>query len=423
MSENIYQRATLSVFESNLRRGIDGPVTFLELERRGKQLSEEYSRKEYANLLKDGIAIGVLGSNFVAQISEEVELKGGIIKWLSRLTAKTTSPKSGRKTVYRKDSTVIERSRQPDNWRTGSKAEEQKLLQRTVSFTPLEEWLENQSQNKKILKKEERDRIAMKRNSRVAKAMSQWENNSNNEYIARSVIQKVVQISEKNGVRNIDQLETMLMNNLNKGISQPIIFIWGPPYENQGKKQNSFIKGQPEYKMLLDIENVLDILEETGLQTKPILIYADLYGSQINGIPQAELINYLEEIVKNSPINFIITSISEILLQNNLDNFYSSDDSSPSIEETRSAKKIQLKLGRNISDKEAFLLASIYRTARLNEGRLLSEGFYLNGERIEDVIKLATASNKEKDDPYEPNLPRFYVKKMYRAAWNKPRVE
>ena len=131
----------------------------------------------------------------------------------------------------------------------------------------------------------------------------------------------------------------------------------------------------------------------------------------------------MNEIRKFSQNSFTITTISEIIRQNNMLNFYFSNDSSPNIEEIRSAKKIQFKLGRGATYQEAVRLASIYRASRLNEGWLLTDGFYLNGERIQDIIKLATAPNKEKDDPYEPGLPRFYVKNMIRAAWNKPRIE
>lgn len=423
--ENLYKRATQSVFESNFRKGFTNPVSFLELERRGRQLSKEYSRSKFEEILKQGIAVSFLGLDFIAQIGEEQDLRGGILKMLSRLTAKTTSPKRSRKTVYRRNSTVIERSRQPTNWRYGSKAEDQKLLQRTVNFTPLDQWLKVQDQESLSFKKNEQERIASKKNGVVARNIKQWKELENgsllNKKVSNSVLSTIIEISEKDGVRYIDNMRTRLINNFNKNIHQPVVFVWGPPYEEQGKKNNSFSKGQPEYKMLQDITNVLKNLEERGLQIKPILIYADLYGTKINGIPQVEVDKYFSEINKYSPNNFIITTISELIQQNNVRDFFS-DDSAPNIEEIRAAKKIQLKLGRGISYQEAFKLASIYRASRLNEGKLLTEGFDLNGERIDDVIKLATAPNKEKDDPYEPNLPRFYVKKMTRASWNTPRI-
>ena len=278
-----------------------------------------------------------------------------------------------------------------------------------------------QKQKKLISRKTERERIAIKRSSRVAKAMSQWENNQNNDIFAESIINKIKIISEKNSVRNIIEMKKRLLSNLDKNIPQPIIFIWGPPYENQGENKSSFSKDQPEFFMMKDIITTLKFLENTGLQIKPILIYADLYGTEINRIPQLEVDSYLEEIKLASPNNFTVTSISKIISQNNVPNFYSTENSSPTIEEIRSAKKTQLKLGRGITYQEALKLALIYRASRLNEGQLLTNGFELDGVEVQDVIKLATAPNKEKDDPYEPALPRFYVKNMTRAAWNKPR--
>lgn len=91
-------------------------------------------------------------------------------------------------------------------------------------------------------------------------------------------------------------------------------------------------------------------------------------------------------------------------------------------ENIHNATQVQAKLGRSITQAVARSLALQYKKERLAEGLLLTKGFWLNGERVDNVIKLATAPSRfRNDEPYEEDLPRMYIKNMTRAAWNRPR--
>lgn len=418
---NLSKSATVSAFQNQIDRGFITPqVQFIEIWRRAKERGSD-KILSLENQLTKGLVIGINGLKYIAEVNINCDVKIPIKKLSRTVNKSTKSPKTSRGTIYRRNSTTIERRVPAKNWADGQKAKEQTIFRQKVFLIPFNLWAKRQEELKQKFRKEEGQRIAVKRDSRVAKAMSQWKGESTNELLVKSIMNLIESISEKNGIRNNDEMQRRLTNNLDNNLPQSLVFIWGPPYERQGITRNAFAKNQPEIKMLQDIVAVIDSLEKTVLQILPILIYADIYGAQINGISDIEVQNYLEDIKQNVPDRFCVIQYSEILNQNsNLERFIL-ENVTPNAAEIRSATKIQSKLGRNLSPAKASELALIYKKTRLYEGQLLTNGFTINGVTVDNIIKLATAPSKEKDDPYEPELPRFYVKNMIRAAWNKSR--
>lgn len=417
----------------------DTPVMFKEITREARRVASALDREalkdaEVLQLLQQGVQVDFRSGNYITTLSEPQYLKGGIIKKLANTVDKRTkSPKTTRGTIYRRNSTVIERRRAAINWKTGDFARSEQRNRRKIGLIPLDQW-EMNKERKRLQKRTSIDDIRFERGEKAAR-----EQIANDELIKRfelydpeslltsEVIRLIQQSAEKNGVANREELERRLLNNCKSKRPQSIIFIWGPPYEGQGLRTDSFTN-QPEQQTLGSIAFFMKQLAKKGLPTQPILLYADTYGTDINGIPQDQVDNYFNQIRAALSPGFATLRWSQVKLQNNA--FYNlmrlqleKEFIIPSEKEIENAKRTQQKIGRNNLTLDAICgLARAYKMERIIEGRLLTRGFSYDGQSINCLIKLGTApSRQNNDDPYEPELPRFYLAGMPRAPWNKPR--
>ncbi len=239
----------------------------------------------------------------------------------------------------------------------------------------------------------------------------------------KKVFSFIKKISEKKGLTNGDELLNRFRLNIEIGQPQTVLVVWGPPYENQGC-QNVFEYKSPEEDMARNIINVVSQLDVI-VQTRLIILYADYYGTDINGIPSSVVENYGRQIKSYFKSIGELISWAELKKQN-LDVYKNLRDNLPvtyvlSPEEVSRAIFIQRKLGNVVTDSQARRIAMMYRRERTIEGTMLLEGFNWEGNRYNYIIKLGTAPNRLNDELYEPELPRFYVSGMPRAAWNRSR--
>jgi hypothetical protein len=246
------------------------------------------------------------------------------------------------------------------------------------------------------------------------------------EVITTAFMAKVETLVEKNGVARTPELYNQVLRSVNENKALPILFVWGPPYEGQGENTTLFEESTPESEMAQQIEKVIFDLS-VGINIRPILIFADSYGIEINGMHPNVVQTYLNTLRKRFCSFTEVIPWSFVRAENREDyeNFVAEamrQNITVSDENIHNATQVQAKLGRSITQAVARSLALQYKKERLAEGLLLTKGFWLNGERVDNVIKLATAPSRfRNDEPYEEDLPRMYIKNMTRAAWNRPR--
>lgn len=241
---------------------------------------------------------------------------------------------------------------------------------------------------------------------------------------AEATLSLIKKLSERHGISDENEILNRLKANIESSRPQMILAIWGPPYERQGY-QKVFNIESPEEKMARSIIDVVSSLSSTT-ETELLILYADYYGTDINGIPRDEVENYGQQ------IRWRFEDFGEFicwsqLKEEKLTRYESLRDSlsgtivEPDEDEVERALIMQNKLGNAITRERAIELAKMYRTERIIEGILLQEGFFWRDKYYNNIIKLGTAPSRANDEPYESQLPRFYVSGMPRAAWNTPR--
>lgn len=239
---------------------------------------------------------------------------------------------------------------------------------------------------------------------------------------AFSLIKK---LSESSGVVNQAEIRERLKTNIEKDQTQILLAIWGPPYERQGNDK-IFDSGSPEEEMAQALINVVNRVNKL-VKTKLVILYADFYGTEINNMDRETVSKYGKQIRKRfADAEFICWSK---LRRENSPNyqFYleqlENSTSRPTKEEVKRALIMQNKIGKTPTLQQAEAAAKKYKQERTIEGRILTAGFVWNNQQYDNIIKIGTAPSKDNDNPYEPQLPRFYVAGMPRAAWNTPRKE
>lgn len=419
MNERILQSALVSSF---MNGGVmETSVPFKRVERRMRKRVQKgtgLKTTEVESALKDGVPLLLSGMRYIAFLGTEKSLSRGAVKALSRnIDKKTNSPKKTRGTVYRRNSTVVERRRQNSKWRTGQAAINEKRRSRDVLITPYEKWKIGEADKLIRIKQENKETIDKKR---VRRALKKQELPSE----ITIFIDMLSKITESNGIANGDELKRRLTENIRNSKPLPIFFIWGPPYVGQGE-QNIFLETtSPERIMATWVEDVLGTLKQAGISIRPFLLYADVYGKVINGIPEKQVDSYGQTLKTRFEEVADFIPWSELIQENSIryKQIKQTTKTEVSAQDIERATAVQRKLGRIITPDTAFQLALQYKIERLVEGALLYEGCRWSGERIENIIKLGTAaSRKRNDEPYEQNLPRFYIKNMPRAPWSKSR--
>lgn len=231
----------------------------------------------------------------------------------------------------------------------------------------------------------------------------------------------IKKLSERKGVANEEEMRERLRKNITSGIPQIILAIWGPPYEAQGY-QDVFNTESPEERMATSILGVVEQLS-VGIETRLVILYADRYGTDINGIPLDQVEQYGRQIEARFRRKADFICWSELIEENRSEyddtgNRFPEQMFEPITEEINRAMIMQRKIGNSVTEDQARVLAMIYRRERIIEGEILQKGFLWRGNTYDDIIKLGTAPSRVNDDPYEQNLPRFYVSGMPRGAWN-----
>lgn len=420
--KELLQSAVVSAFSRQVNLSYLDPNANLQV-----QLLEIYRRsllrsvKNIVSALTEGVIVNINGQLFVTEFVDGDRVNERAKKFQRVLHIYTKSPKTSQATIFRRNSSVIEKRVPVRDWRSTQRAKEEKQLRQRVALIPYKVWQEKQRKRKN----EERNRLKLEIDRR--RGLKAGNTGTEVKSSGQMLIDLINSVSERNGVVNPKEMASRINVNLNNGTPQPIIFIWGPPYEGQGQRGDSFSTDKPEKEMLDLILNFFKKAKETGVNILPILIYADTYGAEINGIPEDEVHEYYNEICEKLPKGIVAIPVSKLMSENSSrhEDFVKSLTSkkldNPNRGEIQSARKIQVKLGRNPSSQEIEELARQYRLLRFIEGEMLTEGFHYGGVYYRNVIKLATAPDKRNDDPYEPRLPRFYIKGMPRAPWNKPR--
>jgi len=231
-------------------------------------------------------------------------------------------------------------------------------------------------------------------------------------------------ISEKRGITDEIELTERIKTNIELGQPQTVLAIWGPPYEKQGY-EDVFGVESPEERMATGIISAVNQLQETT-EIKLVILYADYYGTDINGLSIGEVENYGQQIKARFEDVGKFISLSQ-LKDSNVARYNTVRNSLPAVvvepdeEEVRKATIMQYKLGFTATREQGVKLARAYRTERIIEGTILQEGFLWEGCSYSNIIKLGTAPSRTNDEPYEAQLSRFYVSGMPRAAWNMPR--
>lgn len=437
MSETVYSRAVLSAFQDQLEARIANPQLQLKtIERRMRQLPSDETNgfNQLLAVLLQGLCIKFDEREYVTQMDELVTTPtGGLVKRLSRsVDKKTRNPKSTRGTIWRRNSTVKERRCQLPNWRSGTTAQLEAKRKSVVKLIPKEVWLaekETQAQTEKqimlvgIRNKQEKRTQKQALIAEYEKRMELLK--SEQEQCAEAVMVVLTRLAEKQGLAQKPKIFSRILSSLENNRPLPLLFVWGPPYEQQGFNQNLFSSNTPEEKMANEIESFFSELLSLGLNLQPILLFADVYGTKINGLNCEEVDAYYQQL--KSRFNYaLVTQWSEIIAANQ--QRYNQLEQQ-AVEEivvpekaVANAQIVQAKLGSQINLQEARKLATMYVKERIIEGLLLEEGFILRDQKITNCIKLGTAPTRfRNDEPYETDLPRIYIKNMTRAAWNAAR--
>ena len=439
---NIYERAIISTFQGQVEQGLELPTAQLKtIERRAQVISEQSDEKRPSfealiKVLTEGLLVQIGIDQYVAQLTElQIEAQGGLVNRLSRqVDKKTKNPKSSRGTVWRRNSTVKERRRLSPEWLDGSTARTESKRKSKVELTPYSIWVSKQEKAKSLERKQELEQIQGKQEKRNYKRLLELEfqkrmetEQTREELLAGKLLEKLRSITERNGIAESGELFQRVVCSLTENLPLPILFVWGPPYEGQADDDELFTSETPESKMTADIEEILCAVRDVGVRLEPILLFADVYGSEINGMGQQSIDQYFCQLKARFSDEAAVLSWSQVresnwTRYNELKTQFALQQNEVSDESALNASMIQLKLGRKITFPEAQKLALLYKIERLTEGKMLTEGFQIGDTKVKNIIKLATAPSRQRnDDPYEPELPRFYVKNMARAAWNKPR--
>ena len=238
------------------------------------------------------------------------------------------------------------------------------------------------------------------------------------EDVGITVFNLIKKISDE--ISNPKELLNRLRDNAKLGKPQFIIVVWGPPYVGQAQSK-IFEKTTPEKQTAKAIGQVMEQLTQyTEMEMQLLVIYADYYGTEINKLPTDEVTAYGKQLKEYfESLGGIFTTWSEIKRKNDISDTPPTTD--PSGQAVRNAFIIQKKLGRYPSQRQAQKLATAYEAERQKEGKVLAGSFLVEGRLVTNVIKLSIAPGSANDDPYEKELPRFYVKGMLRAPWNKER--
>ena len=241
---------------------------------------------------------------------------------------------------------------------------------------------------------------------------------------AKATLSLIKKLSERRGITDETEILNRLKANIESSHPQTILAIWGPPYERQGY-QSVFNNESPEEKMAKSIIDVVSCLNST-IEIQLLILYADYYGTDINGIPRDEIENYGKQIRSRFEGIGEFVCWSELKNENQMDYDNLRDGLPetvlmPNKNEVRKAFIIQRKLGNAVADTQAERLAMKYRKERIIEGVMLRKGFVWKGGPISNIIKLGTALSRSNDEPYELELPKFYASGMPRAVWNTPR--
>lgn len=436
---NIYERATISAFQQTVDQGIENPkVQLKSIERRMRAIQDSDTVASFEELIKvlgSGLQVQLGNQQFIAQIENlQVIASRGLIKKLSRkVDKKTKNPKTSRGTVWRRNSTVQERRRISPTWSDGSIARTEAKRRSSVVLTPYDDWVSAEQQRLAEQRRNQVEVIQGKKEKRNYKKLLEQEMNrrleeykTEEQCLAEDFMNILEDITEKDGIANQPELESRVLKCTETRRPVPIFFIWGPPYEGQAF-DDVFLDGTAENQMAFEIELVLSQLASTGVAVQPYLLYADAYGTEINCMDTSGVDRYYQQLVKRFENKVVPVRWSNLKAENKLSytqlaQEFSASSQLVSSENIENAKKIQQKLGGNFSLNRAKSLAQRYKLERYIEGEMLTQGVCINGVMVKDIIKLATAPSRSKnDDPYEVNLPRFYVKNMTRAAWNKAR--
>lgn len=442
MSEKLIIRAVTSAFQNLVDVGIEQPEVQLKtVERRLRTLSardqETSPSLEFLiQTLARGLAFQLGNKQYVALLDElETQPQGGLVKKLSaKVDKKTNNPKTSLGSVWRRNSTVKERRRPSPNWKDGSTAKTEAKRKSSVKLFSYDAWIgvveQQQGREReqiieavrgKKIKRGYRDLLQQEMERRMETTLSI------EDLVANEVLATIKDLSEKNGLANEAELYRRIMISLRENQPLPILFVWGPPYEGQARDSELFIGDTPENKMSDEIEQILNKIRSSGIAIQPILLYADRYGIDINGMDPEEVQIYYDAVENRFSPTTKVMKWSEVRAQNMQRYFVlateiASRTQEITIENIQNATLVQKKLGNSITVATATELARRYKIERMIEGQILTDGFEYQGERISEIIKLATAPSRSRnDEPYEAALPRFYIKNMTRAAWNKTR--
>lgn len=438
MEETIYSRAVMSAFQDQLEKGVIKPNAQLKVvERRMRQLpsEEDSSFSQLVALLVQGILVKYDGQNYVAQVNKlQTEPSGGLTKRLSRtVDKKTRNPKTSKGTVWRRNSVVKERRRPLPSWRSSQIAQLAAKRKSEVQLMPFKDWTAEQEAQDSLEREQKVNLVIRKQIKRNRKRtlIEEYERRmqlekTDSEQLADGVMEFLYEIAEKRGIANEPELYQRVLCSIENNQPLPLLFVWGPPYEGQALDQDIFTTATPEAKMADEIEVVITDIRSLGLEVQSILLFADIYGTEINGLSQQEVTAYYQSLQIRFQNTSQITTWSDVIAENQQRYAQIEQQVLPNLQASnkiaQNAQIIQAKLGTIVTGREATRLGEKYVKERIIEGTLLNEGFVLNGRQIRNVVKLGTAPTRfRNDEPYEVDLPRIYVKNMTRAAWNTAR--
>ena len=186
---------------------------------------------------------------------------------------------------------------------------------------------------------------------------------------------------------------------------------WGPRYKNPSPRIQ---ESDPEVNTLLEMKAVVDEFQSRGVKTNILIMPADVYGTEINGLP-ADFVysyfSYLEDMARGKLGNVDIKSWSSIRRENweMYEKVTLNPDESLERELERVFDKEFEKAGvvaRRFNPSNAMTSAKRYIVERLAEAMII--------DSVYSPVKLSLV-RKEKDSLDGP-LPRVYLVKN-RAPW------
>lgn len=256
-----------------------------------------------------------------------------------------------------------------------------------------------------------------------AKIENSWQDKFD---IQKQILEFLTKSAGTKGLIPQPEVLKRLAFNVENKTAQPLVIIWGPPYANQTYQADLFAPNSPEGIFKQQLAPLLNAFSDFGIELLPLILYADVYGTEINQLNPAIVNYYGQRIEQEFNSETFFTSWSNLRNQNwerynALKDLVNARYSGPTQESLNRAQQMLVRLGQSVNSQTVYNQAKNYECERLIEGQMLTEGFRFDGYLLNNVIKLGTARSPENDNVYEPNLPRIYVKNLPRTVWSQRR--